>query len=61
MTCHRGKVVIFDLQKQVRYTLTQKWDRSVDSLVVSPFLVLFQAFLPLIITHSSLLKETSCI
>jgi dipeptidyl aminopeptidase/acylaminoacyl peptidase len=28
----RAKVVIYDLKKDVRYTLTQKWDRSPDGL-----------------------------
>ena len=31
---HRGKVIIYDLEKDVRYTLTQKWDRSPDELSV---------------------------
>ncbi|KAJ3557124.1 hypothetical protein NM688_g1641 [Phlebia brevispora] len=31
----RGKVVIYDLEKDVRYTLTQKWDRSASELAVS--------------------------
>ena len=31
----RAKIVIYDLEKDVRYTLTQKWDRSPDSLAVS--------------------------
>ena len=30
----RTKVVIYDLKKDVRYTLTQPWDRSVDELAV---------------------------
>ena len=30
----RAKIVIYDLEKDVRYTLTQKWDRSPDSLAV---------------------------
>lgn len=30
----RGKVVIYDLKKDIRYTLTQPWDRSVDELAV---------------------------
>ena len=30
---YRAKVVIYDL-KDVRYTLTQPWDRSVDELAV---------------------------
>lgn len=32
----RGKVVIYDLEKDVRYTLTQKWDRSASELAFSP-------------------------
>ncbi|KAI0036528.1 Alpha/Beta hydrolase protein [Vararia minispora EC-137] len=32
----RAKVVIFDLKKGVRYTLTQPWDRSPDGLSFSP-------------------------
>ncbi|KAH9980333.1 alpha/beta-hydrolase [Lactifluus volemus] len=31
----RAKVVIYDLKKDVRYTLTQSWDRSVDELAFS--------------------------
>ena len=31
----RAKIVIYDLEKDVRYTLTQKWDRSPESLAVS--------------------------
>ncbi|THV03894.1 alpha/beta-hydrolase [Dendrothele bispora CBS 962.96] len=31
----RAKIVIYDLQKDVRYTLTQKWDRSPDGLAFS--------------------------
>jgi dipeptidyl aminopeptidase/acylaminoacyl peptidase len=31
----RAKIVIYDLEKDVRYTLTQKWDRSPDSLTFS--------------------------
>ncbi|KAF8627426.1 hypothetical protein AX17_006241 [Amanita inopinata Kibby_2008] len=31
----RAKIVLYDLQKDVRYTLTQKWDRSPDSLAFS--------------------------
>ena len=31
---HRGKVVIYDLKKDIRYTLTQPWDRSADELAV---------------------------
>jgi len=31
----RAKIVIYDLEKDVRYTLTQKWDRSPDSLAFS--------------------------
>lgn len=30
----RGKIVIYDLKKDVRYTLTQKWDRSAAELAV---------------------------
>jgi hypothetical protein len=33
---YRGKVIIYDLKKDVRYTLTQHWDRSVDELAVRP-------------------------
>ena len=32
---YRGKIVIYDLTKDVRYTLTQKWDRSTVELAVS--------------------------
>ncbi|KIY45662.1 alpha/beta-hydrolase [Fistulina hepatica ATCC 64428] len=31
----RFKIVVYDLRKSVRYTLTQKWDRSPDSLAFS--------------------------
>ncbi|KAF8636022.1 hypothetical protein AX15_000182 [Amanita polypyramis BW_CC] len=31
----RAKIVIYDLESDVRYTLTQKWDRSPDSLAFS--------------------------
>ncbi|KAG7442969.1 alpha/beta-hydrolase [Guyanagaster necrorhizus] len=31
----RAKIVIYDLKKDVRYTLTQQWDRSPDSLAFS--------------------------
>ncbi|KAI0004573.1 alpha/beta-hydrolase [Russula compacta] len=31
----RAKLVIYDLKKDVRYTLTQHWDRSVDELAFS--------------------------
>jgi len=31
----RAKIVIYDLEKDVRYTLTQKWDRSPDALAFS--------------------------
>ncbi|KAI0801943.1 hypothetical protein BC629DRAFT_1591605 [Irpex lacteus] len=31
----RGKVVIYDLEKDVRYTLTEEWDRSAVELVFS--------------------------
>jgi dipeptidyl aminopeptidase/acylaminoacyl peptidase len=31
----RAKIVIYDLDKDVRYTLTQEWDRSPTSLAVS--------------------------
>ncbi|KAE9387920.1 alpha/beta-hydrolase [Gymnopus androsaceus JB14] len=31
----RAKIVIYDLKKDVRFTLTQKWDRSPDSLAFS--------------------------
>ena len=30
----RGKVVIYDLAKDIRYTLTQHWDRSAGELAV---------------------------
>ena len=33
--CLRAKVVIYDLEKDVRFTVTQNWDRSPDSLSVS--------------------------
>ncbi|KIP05181.1 hypothetical protein PHLGIDRAFT_74637 [Phlebiopsis gigantea 11061_1 CR5-6] len=32
----RGKIVIYDLKKDVRYTLTQQWDRSAAELAFSP-------------------------
>lgn len=32
----RAKIVIYDLRTDVRYTLTQHWDRSPDSLAVRP-------------------------
>ncbi|TCD62995.1 hypothetical protein EIP91_006154 [Steccherinum ochraceum] len=32
----RAKIVVYDLKKNVRYTLTQKWDRSPDALSFSP-------------------------
>ncbi|TFL02507.1 alpha/beta-hydrolase [Pterulicium gracile] len=31
----RAKVVIYDLEKDVKYTLTQKWDRSPDGMTFS--------------------------
>ncbi|KAE9393265.1 alpha/beta-hydrolase [Gymnopus androsaceus JB14] len=31
----RAKIIIYDLKKDVRFTLTQKWDRSPDSLAFS--------------------------
>jgi dipeptidyl aminopeptidase/acylaminoacyl peptidase len=31
----RAKIVIYDLKKDVRFTLTQKWDRSPDALAFS--------------------------
>ena len=31
---HRAKVVIYDIKKNIRYTLTQPWDRSVEELAV---------------------------
>ncbi|KAF8272175.1 alpha/beta-hydrolase [Lactarius quietus] len=31
----RGKIVIYDLKKNVRFTLTQPWDRSADELAFS--------------------------
>jgi hypothetical protein len=33
---YRAKIVIYDVEKDVRFTLTQKWDRSPDGLAVSP-------------------------
>ena len=32
---YRAKIVIYDLTADVRYTLTQEWDRSPDSITVS--------------------------
>ena len=32
---NRAKIVIYDLEKDVRFTITQNWDRSPDSLAVS--------------------------
>ncbi|KAI0269780.1 alpha/beta-hydrolase [Gloeopeniophorella convolvens] len=32
----RAKIVIYDLKKDVRFTLTQPWDRSTDGLSFSP-------------------------
>ena len=29
-----AKIVIYDLEKQVRFTVTQSWDRSPDALAV---------------------------
>jgi hypothetical protein len=37
----RAKIVIYDMTKDIRYTLTQHWDRSPDSLAVCPSLVPF--------------------
>jgi hypothetical protein len=34
----RAKIVVYDLVKDVRYTLTPKWDRSPDGLAVQYFL-----------------------
>lgn len=34
---HRNKIIIYDLKMNVRFTLTPKWDRSPNSLVVSPY------------------------
>ncbi|KAF5382775.1 hypothetical protein D9615_002913 [Tricholomella constricta] len=31
----RAKIVVYDLEKNVRYTLTQRWDRSPDALAFS--------------------------
>lgn len=31
---NRAKVVIYDLEKNVRFTLTQDWDRSPDTITV---------------------------
>ena len=55
----RAKIVIYDLEKDVRYTLTQKWDRSPDSLAAS----VFEPFLNdnLIEGHSSQKKAISYI
>lgn len=36
----RAKIVIYDLRKNVRFTLTQSWDRSPDGLAVSSILPL---------------------
>ena len=33
---HRFKVVLYDLSKSVRFTITDNWDRSPDALAVSP-------------------------
>ena len=35
-TLYRAQIVIYDLTKHVKYTLTRHWDRSPDSLVVNP-------------------------
>ena len=32
---HRFKVVLYDLSKNVRFTITDNWDRSPDALAVS--------------------------
>ncbi|OJA17237.1 hypothetical protein AZE42_00166 [Rhizopogon vesiculosus] len=32
----RAKVVIYDLKKDVRFTITEDWDRSPDSIIFSP-------------------------
>lgn len=34
VTFCRAKIVIYDLKKNIKYTLTQHWDRSPDSLAV---------------------------
>lgn len=31
---NRAKVVVYDLEKNVRFTLTQDWDRSPDTITV---------------------------
>ncbi|KAG2028627.1 hypothetical protein BDR03DRAFT_1019557, partial [Suillus americanus] len=39
----RAKVVIYDLKKDVRFTITEDWDRSPDSIIFSPSSALIYA------------------
>jgi hypothetical protein len=39
-----AKIVIYDLQKNVRFTVTQAWDRSPDSLAVCCFVTFATLF-----------------
>jgi hypothetical protein len=39
---YRAKVVVYDLKKDIRYTLTQPWDRSVDELAVRHGIIVFR-------------------
>jgi hypothetical protein len=45
----RAKIVINDLTKDVRFTLTQKWDRSPDALAVSIAFSIQQILLTLLL------------
>lgn len=47
-----AKIVIYDLQKNVRFTITQAWDRSPDSLAISCFVTFcytLLSYLPFIV------------
>lgn len=50
-----AKVVIYDLKKDVRFTITEDWDRSPDSIIVSPSSFNCPYFL-----HSYLLNCDTC-
>lgn len=39
---HSAKIVIYDLQAHVRFTVTQPWDRSADALSVSHSVALME-------------------
>lgn len=58
----RAKIVIYDLHKDVRYTLTQHWDRSPGGLAVrSPKSLLFALVDDTNLSPSSTWKERSSI